>query len=104
MKKLNFRTNKPQDFGDIGGKHQAVYLGHCVVCGTRVYGQKDYEGDTLGATFDPDCRGMIGDHSAAHLIASEYDKTGDDVLMCAICENTQERYQRALAIAYRIWK
>lgn len=104
MKNLNFRSNKPQDFDDWGGKHQAIFAGVCVVCGTRVYQERDYHSDgTLGKPYDPDWRGVIGEHSVDTMRAAEYDKQGNDVLTCCVCANEEPRYKVALKIAMQQW-
>ncbi len=109
---INFSRNGAQDFDDMGGKHQAVYAGQCVVCGTRVFEERDYHGTGLGAVhnrtelgraYAPDPRGIIGDHSASWLVASEYDMTGADVLTCFNCQNDHPRYERGLRIAKAQW-
>ncbi len=100
---INFSRNGAQDFDDMGGKHQAVYAGQCIVCGTRVFEERDYTAGQLGGAYAPDPRGVIGNHSASWLVASEYDMTGADVLTCFNCQNEQPRYERALKIAKSQW-
>ena len=100
---VSYAKSAPQDFDDMGGKRQAVYAGKCVVCDTRVYQERDYHGAELGPVYDPDWRGALGNHSACSMVAEEYGATGADVLTCAICANTADKYQHALAIAKKQW-
>lgn len=103
---MNYRTSKPQDYNDMGGKHQAVYAGKCAVCGSRVYNERDYNSDgTLTEPYNPDWRGVIPvNHCADTLVASEHGYSGNDVQLCAVCANDEPRYTRGLNRAKTTWK
>lgn len=104
--KFDARKVGNQEFRDWGGTHLAVYVGRCPVCNRTIYNERDLHIDTgeYGNEYNPDWRGIIGEHSAATLVASEYGYTGDDLNICTICENESERYNRALEIAKSKWK
>ena len=94
MVNLDFRTNKPQLFRDLGGEHTAVYMGLCVVCHCRTY---DHEG---GA--DP--RGMLGLRVYTPYVAEYYGMVGPDVVACWGCkENDGDTSRKGLGIAKSRW-
>lgn len=70
-----------------------IFTGKCICCNRRTYEFSDGGNDP---------RGPLGDHANDPLIASEYGRTGKDVPLCAICANTQERYNEALRVAKTI--
>lgn len=70
------------------------FTGMCVVCGLRTYAFDDGENDP---------RGVLGDRADHSLTASDFERTGPDVPLCAICGNVEDRYTRAVAIAERRW-
>jgi len=72
------------------------YQGDCVTCGRRTYAFDDGENDP---------RGILGDHAASPLHATDYDATGPDIPQCFMCANEYETYKSALSYdARRLWK
>jgi hypothetical protein len=106
------KTKEPQTFRDLGETHQAVYMGHCVLCGRNVYAERDAipeyaENPTeWGNLYDPDGRGIIDwYHAVRTLEAWEFGKEGADVLACAeCCDGDGEKYKKLMKIAYVQWK
>lgn len=101
--KPDFRTTEDQIYYSQWESRNVTvkFAGKCVVCGNRVYQPTD----EAGRPYDPDPRGVFGDHhAAAHLVATEYSMTGADVVMCFDCSNTREKYEQGLAVARGQWK
>lgn len=73
------------------------YVGQCEVCKHRATWEAE-DGEN-----DP--RGVLGDHATHALVAAEYDMTGPDVPLCAMCGNDYDSYNLALSYARReVWK
>jgi hypothetical protein len=90
---LDFRRKETSyaDGWDNGKIRTAHFMGHCVLCGTRTYAFPDGSNDP---------RGILGEHAAATMEASDYSMEGPDVPACFMCQNdTEPKYARILAIA-----
>lgn len=86
----NFRINADQviDFTSDRG-YIVKYLGKCPVLGTRLY---DMPGDTFL------------EHQPVTFIAAEHDMTGPDFLASWLaCNNSEQVYEKALALAKTSW-
>ena len=71
------------------------FVGKCVLCGTRTYAFDDGDNDP---------RGILGDHTAATLVAEEYEMQGPDVPACFGCQNNSEAlYNMAVHRAKSRW-
>lgn len=68
------------------------FKGKCVACGRKTWGADDGENDP---------RGILGDHATHALSAEDYDMTGPDVPLCAMCGNDEGGYRQALHIGQR---
>ncbi len=95
-KKLSFSVNHEQLYADPwrGKDRMCRYKGKCTTCGKRTYAFDDGENDP---------RGILGDHAADPLYASDYKSAGPDIAMCFICMNSEPSYRRGLDIARRFW-
>lgn len=95
---MKYNTHKPQVEKDWAGEVRTiVYLGKCAVCGRTVYGYSDQPA--------PDPRGLISpDHTNHPLNPTDYDMTGDPLLMCFTCNNAGDTYHKGLKIAMGLWK
>ena len=92
----NWTTNRVQVYHDDwrGADRILRYRSRCEGCGRRTYAFDDGENDP---------RGILGDHAASPMHASDYDMVGDDVACCFLCANEEPRYRRVLAVAMRRW-
>lgn len=72
------------------------YKGACRGCGRKTWGADDGENDP---------RGVLGDSATHALVATDYDMTGPDVALCAICADEEGPYSTVLDMARRrLWR
>ncbi len=97
MKALDFRRKETSYEDNYGrGIRTAHFMGRCALCGIRTYAFPDGDNDP---------RGILGDHAAAPMVASDYNMTGLDVPACFTCQNdTEAKYKRILGIAKGRWQ
>jgi hypothetical protein len=101
---LDFRRKETSyaDGWDNGKIRTAHFMGHCVCCGIRTYAFPNGGNDP---------RGILGDHAADAMEASDYSMVGPDVPACFMCKDDDEptrygglsKYRRILAIAKSRW-